>query len=83
MQDALLFFKVSGVRITSFLLLRTKNTATACFTDKNVVSNRGKVANALNQDVISARLKWFAQKLEQFVLVVSAESELCPVFQKY
>ena len=64
-------------------MLSTKNTATAWFTDKNVVSDRGKVANALNQDVISARLKWFAQKLEQLILVVSADSELCPVFQKY
>jgi hypothetical protein len=57
--------------------------ATARLPDKNVVSDRGKVANALNQGAISVRLKWFAQQLEQFVLVISAESELSPVFQKY
>ena len=60
-----------------------ENTAAASLADKNVVSAAGKVANALNQGVISVRLKWFAQQLEQFALVVSAESELCPVFQKY
>ena len=54
----------------------TKNTASTSVTDKNVARDRGKVVNALNQGVISAGLKWFAQKLEQFVLVVAAESEL-------
>ena len=60
-----------------------ENTVPERAADKNVVSGCRKVANAPNQDVISALLKWFAQKFEQFVLVVSAESELCPVFQKY
>jgi hypothetical protein len=53
------------------------------FTDKNVVSGRENVANLPDQGTTSAWLKWFAQKLEQLVLVVSAENELCPVFQKY
>ena len=60
-----------------------ENTAAASRADENVVSASGKVANALNQAAISGQLKWFAQKLEQFVLVVSTESELCPILQKY
>ena len=60
-----------------------ESTAAATSTDKNVVSDGGKVANALNQAVITDRLKRFSQKLEQFVLVVSAENELCPILQKY
>lgn len=53
------------------------------FTDKNVVNGRENGANLLDQDTTGARLKRFAQDFEQFVLVVSAESKLCPVFQKY
>jgi len=34
-----------------FLLLGTKNTTTAKFTDKNVVSDPEKVADPQNQDV--------------------------------
>ena len=47
------------------------------------MSGRGNVASLPDQGTTGARLKRFAQKLEQFVLVVSAESELCSVFQKY
>ena len=60
-----------------------ENTAAASRADKNVVSDGGKVANALNQAAIDRRLEWFSQKLEQFVPVVSTESELCPILQKY
>jgi hypothetical protein len=60
-----------------------ENTAAASRADENVVSASGKVVNALNQAAASGQLKWFAQKLEQFVLVVSTESELCPILQKY
>ena len=60
-----------------------ENTAAASAADGNVVSASRKVVNALNQVVASDWLKRFSQKLEQFVLVVSAESELCPVVQKY
>jgi hypothetical protein len=45
-QGALMSFGVDIVRIGSFLLLGTKNTAAAKFTDKNVVSDREKVADA-------------------------------------
>jgi hypothetical protein len=48
LQSASMFF------ILSLLLLWTNNTATARLTDENVVSDRGKVVNALNQGVISA-----------------------------
>jgi hypothetical protein len=60
-----------------------ENTAAASRADENVVSAGRKVANALNQAAISGRLKRFSQKFEQFVLVVSAESDLCPILQKY
>jgi hypothetical protein len=61
-----------------------KNTATARRNDKNVVSGRGDVAKLPDQGTNwGPGLKWFTQKLEQFVLVVSAESQLCSVFQKY
>ena len=36
-----------------------------------------------NQGATDAQLKWFAQKLEQFVLVASAKRKLCSVFQEY
>jgi hypothetical protein len=39
--------------IDSLSCLWTENTATVWFADKNVASDRGKVANALNQGVIS------------------------------
>ena len=71
------------MRIDSFLLLGTKNTAAAKFTDKNVVSDREKVADARDRDATETRLKRFAQNLEQLLLIVSAESELCSVFQQY
>jgi len=60
-----------------------ENTAAASGADENVVSAGGKVANALNQAAIGGRLKRVSQKLEQFVPVVSAESELCSILQKY
>jgi hypothetical protein len=59
------------------------NTAAELRADENVVSASGKVVNALNQAVASGRLKRFSQKVEQFVFVVSAQSELCPILQKY
>ena len=49
-QGALMSFGVDIVRIGSFLLLGTKNTAAAKFTDKNVVSDREKVADARDRD---------------------------------
>ena len=60
-----------------------ENTAAASGADENVVSDGAKVANALNHAAIGGRLKRFSQKLEQFVPVVSAESELCPVLEEY
>ena len=60
-----------------------ESTAAATSTDKNVVSDGGKVANALNQAVAGGRLKRFSQKVEQFVSVVSAQSKLRPILQKY
>ena len=54
-------------------------TAAASRADENVVSAGGKVVNALNQAATSNRLKRFSQKVEQFVFVVSAQSELCPI----
>jgi len=51
--------------------------------DKNVVSGRGNVAKLPDQGTTNAPLKRFAQKLEQFVFVISADGKLCPVFQKY
>jgi hypothetical protein len=57
--------------------------AAAWIADKNVVSGGGKVANLPDQGTTSVQLKWFAQELEQFVLIIPTESELCPVFQKY
>jgi hypothetical protein len=59
-----------------------KNTATASRADENVVSAEGKVVNALNQAATSSRLKRSSKKLEQFIFVVAAESELCPILQK-
>ena len=50
-QGALMFFGVDVVRMGIFLLLGTKNTTTAKFTDKNVVSDPEKVADPQNQDV--------------------------------
>ena len=51
--------------------------------DENVVSDEGKVANAMKQAAIRGWLKRFSQKFEQFVFVVSAQGELCPILQKY
>ena len=59
-----------------------KKTAPASGDDENVVNAGGKVVNALNQAAMRGRLKRFSQKLEQFVSVVSAESELGPILQK-
>jgi hypothetical protein len=56
-----------------------ENTAAASRADENVVSAGRKVVNALNQAATSSRLKRFSQKVEQFVLVVSAQSELCSI----
>jgi hypothetical protein len=60
-----------------------KKTGPASRGDENVVKAGGKVVNALNQAAMRERLKRFSQKLEQFFPVVSAESELCPILQKY
>ena len=64
-------------------LFLDENTATASTADENVASASRKVVNALNQAVASGRLKRFSQKIEQFVLIVSAQGELCPILQKY
>ena len=82
-QGALMSFEVDIARIGSFLLLGTKNTGAGKFADKNVVSDREKVADAQDQDATETRLKRFAQNLEQLLLIVSAKSELCSVFQQY
>jgi len=42
---------------------------------KNVVSGRENGANSPDQGMISTRLKRCSQKLEQFVLMVSAECQ--------
>jgi len=42
---------------------------------KNVVSGRENGANSPDQGPISTRLKRCSQKLEQFVLIVSAECQ--------
>ena len=60
-----------------------ENTPATSRADENVVSAGGKVASVLNQAAIRGLLKRFSQKLEQFVLVVSAKSQLCPILQKY
>ena len=60
-----------------------ENTSAASRAHENVVSAVGKVAKALNQAATSGPLKRFSQKVEQFVFVVSAESELRPILQKY
>ena len=60
-----------------------EDTAAASRADENVVSASGKVVNALNQAAASGRLERFSQKVEQFVFVVSAQSEPCPILQKY
>ena len=60
-----------------------KKKAPASRGDENVVKAGGKVVNALNQAAMRGRLKRFSEKLEQFVFVVSAEGELCPILQKY
>jgi hypothetical protein len=59
-----------------------ENTAAASRADENVVSASGKVVNVLNQAAASGWLKRFSHKLEQFVPVVSAKSELRPILQK-
>ena len=69
--------------IGSFVFFVDENMATASTAHENVVSASRKVMNALNQAVASGRLKRFSQKLEQFVFVVSAQSELCPILQNY
>ena len=60
-----------------------ENKDAASSADENVVSAAGKVVNALNQAVVNGRLKRFSKKIEQFVFIVSAQSELCPIVQKY
>ena len=60
-----------------------ESTTTVATADENVVSASRKVVNALNQAAASGRLERFSQKVEQFVFVVSAQSELCPILQKY
>ena len=60
-----------------------ENTVAASHADENVVSAREKVVNALDQGAANTRLKRLSQKVEQFVFVVSAESELRPILKKY
>jgi hypothetical protein len=59
-----------------------ENTAAASRADENVVSVGRKVANALSQAATSSQLKRFSKKIEQFVFIVSAQGELCPILQK-
>ena len=64
----------------AFLFSELK-TAGAGLIEKNVVNSRGSGANLQNQGAINVGLQRFAKQLEQFVLVVSAQSELRAVFQ--
>ena len=64
----------------AFLFFELK-TGGAGLIEKNVVNSRGSGANLQNQGAINVGLQRFAKQLEQFVLVVSAQSELRAVFQ--
>lgn len=80
-QRLLMFFGVDVVSIDSFLFVKHENTAAPKSNDKNVVTDREKVADSQNQDATKTWLKRFAQNLEQLVPIVSADGELCSVLQ--